>query len=99
MRVSAIPAIRIGRPGTNPMSQVESNTQTLSDSFVAAGSLQNDMIMSALGHGDPNATLARMASVYSVIGLTYGFLEEAVQRQVENKKLEKMTHDLAKAAV
>ena len=99
MRISTNPTIRIGRPSTNPMKQVENNTNTLSDSFVAAGNLQNDMLMSDLGHGDPNATLARMASVYSVIGLTYGFIQEAVDRQNDNKKANKMTHSLAQAAV
>lgn len=98
MGISISPAIRIGRPSTNPMKQVEAHTQTLSDSLTAAGNLQNDMFMSTLGHGDPNSTIAKMTSVYSVIGLMYGFLEEAVQRQLENKKLAKMTHDLAKAA-
>lgn len=93
-----IPTIRINAASTHPMRQMESHTQTLSDSLGAASELQNDMFMSALGHGNPNATLARMASVYAVIGLTYGFMEETVQRQLENKKLQKMTHDLAKAA-
>lgn len=99
MRLDQITGNLRYRASSNPMTNIEDQTRNLSALTSGASGLQNDMFMSVLGGGiDPNATIANMAKVNAAMGLTYGFIQSAMEREKENKRLMKLMNGLALAA-
>jgi len=87
-------------PG-NPMSWYGGISQFMSGLLASRACVEADLtdgILTGNPSHDPVMARHRLFQISALLGRMYNLLEYAIQMQKENLKLEKATHDLAKAA-